>query len=50
MNSSDITALAGLRIDGRKPDELRTINTKLGLISKADGSAYYEQVKDESYK
>jgi polyribonucleotide nucleotidyltransferase len=34
----------GLRLDGRKPDELRKIRCKLGILSsRADGSAYYEQ-------
>lgn len=33
----------GLRIDGRRPDELRKIKCKLGVLSRADGSAYLEQ-------
>lgn len=33
----------GLRVDGRRPNEIRKINFKMGLFSRADGSAYYEQ-------
>jgi len=33
----------GLRIDGRRANELRKIRCKIGLFSRADGSAYYEQ-------
>ncbi len=43
MLHADILALAGLRVDGRRPDEMRTINHRLGVTPLADGSAYYEQ-------
>ncbi len=33
----------GLRVDGRRPEELRKIKCKLRVLSKADGSAYFEQ-------
>ena len=33
----------GLRVDGRRPDEIRKIRCKLGILTRADGSAYYEQ-------
>lgn len=33
----------GLRVDGRKPNEIRRIQCKLGLLSRADGSAYFQQ-------
>lgn len=33
----------GLRVDGRRPKELRKIEGKLGLIKQVDGSAYLEQ-------
>ncbi|KAL6047993.1 Exosome complex component RRP41 [Balamuthia mandrillaris] len=33
----------GLRLDGRKAEELRKIQCKLGIFSRADGSAYYQQ-------
>jgi exosome complex component RRP41 len=36
----------GLRIDGRKPDELRPIKIEVGVLSRADGSAYIEQGKN----
>jgi exosome complex component RRP41 len=37
----------GLRLDGRKPDELRPIKLEVGIISNADGSAYIEQGKNK---
>ena len=30
------------RLDGRKPDELRPIIAKAGVIERADGSAYFK--------
>ncbi|MBI5061227.1 MAG: exosome complex exonuclease Rrp41 [Candidatus Aenigmarchaeota archaeon] len=32
----------GIRIDGRKFDELRPIETKVGVLKNADGSAYFK--------
>jgi len=32
----------GLRLDGRKPDELRNIKIEAGVLENADGSAYVE--------
>jgi len=32
----------GLRIDGRKPDQLRPIKMEVGILKNADGSAYVE--------
>lgn len=32
----------GLRLDGRRPNELRVISSKLGQHSVADGSAFLE--------
>lgn len=37
----------GLRIDGRKPEELRPIKIEVGVLSNADGSAYIEQGKNK---
>lgn len=37
----------GLRVDGRKPDELRPIRMEIGLLANADGSAYIEQGKSK---
>ncbi|MGB9740799.1 MAG: exosome complex exonuclease Rrp41 [Candidatus Bathyarchaeia archaeon] len=37
----------GLRLDGRKPDELRPIKIDVGILSNADGSAYIEQGKNK---
>lgn len=37
----------GLRLDGRKIDELRPIKFEVGILSQADGSAYVEQGKNK---
>lgn len=37
----------GLRMDGRKPDELRSTKIKVGILGNADGSAYIEQGKNK---
>jgi len=37
----------GIRIDGRKIDELRPIKLSVGVLSNADGSAYIEQGKNK---
>ncbi len=37
----------GLRVDGRKKDELRPIKIMVGVLSNADGSAYIEQGKNK---
>jgi len=36
----------GLRVDGRKLDELRPIKLEVGVLDKADGSAYIEHGKN----
>ena len=33
----------GLRVDGRRPHELRKIDCKIGPLTQADGSAFLEQ-------
>ena len=37
----------GLRIDGRKPDELRPVKIEAGILKRADGSAYLEWGKNK---
>lgn len=37
----------GLRLDGRKPDELRPIKIEAGVLENADGSAYVEMGKNK---
>ncbi len=37
----------GLRLDGRKPDELRPIRIEAGVLKRADGSAYVEWGKNK---
>jgi exosome complex component RRP41 len=37
----------GLRLDGRKPDQLRPVKLEVGVIPNADGSAYVEQGKNK---
>ena len=43
MNLGDVLAIAGLRIDGRRSNELRQIKLKIGVSSSSDGSCYFEQ-------
>ncbi len=44
MQQSEILALAGLRLDGRRYNEIRTIKSKFGVMASADGSVYFELV------
>ncbi len=37
----------GIRLDGRKADELRPVKLEIGILSNADGSAYIEQGKNK---
>lgn len=37
----------GMRLDGRKFDELRTVKMEVGILPNADGSAYLEQGKNK---
>ncbi len=37
----------GIRVDGRKVDELRPVKLKVGVLGNADGSAYIEQGKNK---
>jgi len=39
----------GVRLDGRKPDELRPIKLEVGVLSNADGSAYIEQGEKQNF-
>nr|CAG4641960.1 EOG090X0BHT [Eurycercus lamellatus] len=43
MSGSEFLSDQGLRLDGRKPNELRRIRCSLGIFAQADGSAYLEQ-------
>ena len=43
MAGIELLSDEGFRIDGRKANELRQIQCKLGVFSQADGSAYLEQ-------
>lgn len=43
MQNAEILALAGLRVDGRRENEIRSIKYKFGVIPMADGSVYFEQ-------
>jgi len=44
-NMAGMTMLSdqGLRMDGRRPTELRKLSCRLGVFTQADGSAYIEQ-------
>ena len=37
----------GLRLDGRKPNELRSVKIEVGILPNADGSAYIEHGKNK---
>ena len=37
----------GLRVDGRRLDQLRPVRLEVGILDKADGSAYIEQGKNK---
>lgn len=39
----EFVSLAGLRVDGRRPNEVRRIRARLGVLPRTDGSAYFEQ-------
>lgn len=39
----DFISVAGLRVDGRRSEEVRRIRTRFALFQRVDGSAYYEQ-------
>lgn len=39
----------GLRLDGRKPDELRPIKLEVGVVPNTDGSAYIEHGKNKIF-
>ncbi|TYZ63549.1 hypothetical protein PybrP1_005222 [[Pythium] brassicae (nom. inval.)] len=39
----EFISVAGLRVDGRRSEEVRRIRTRFGLFQRVDGSAYYEQ-------
>lgn len=41
--NKELISRIGLRLDGRRPNELRRIRCKLGVFSQPDGSAYLEQ-------
>lgn len=41
--TQELISLDGLRIDGRRSTEVRKIRCGLGALTRADGSAYYEQ-------
>ncbi|XP_055905809.1 exosome complex component RRP41 [Eupeodes corollae] len=43
MSGFNLLSEQGLRLDGRRPHELRRIKCKLGVFSQPDGSAYIEQ-------
>ncbi|CAK1547738.1 unnamed protein product [Leptosia nina] len=43
MPGPELLSSQGLRLDGRRPDELRRIRCKLGVFTQPDGSAYLEQ-------
>ncbi|MBS7644718.1 MAG: exosome complex exonuclease Rrp41 [Candidatus Bathyarchaeia archaeon] len=45
--SEKLISKDGIRVDGRRLDELRPIKMEVGILDKADGSAYIEQGKNK---
>jgi len=43
MGTRELLSPEGLRVDGRRANELRQIKVNMGVLKRADGSAYYEQ-------
>ncbi|KAJ2723822.1 hypothetical protein GGI07_002361 [Coemansia sp. Benny D115] len=43
MSRKELLSPEGLRVDGRRVNELRRISCRASVLSSADGSAYYEQ-------
>ena len=43
MSKVEFVSPEGLRLDGRRPNEVRRIRCDMGVLARADGSAYYEQ-------
>jgi exosome complex component RRP41 len=43
MAGMELLSDQGLRLDGRRANELRQIRCRLGVFSQTDGSAYLEQ-------
>jgi len=43
MAGQELLSDQGFRLDGRKPNELRKIQCRLGVFGQSDGSAYLEQ-------
>ncbi|KAJ2340076.1 Exosome non-catalytic core component, partial [Coemansia erecta] len=43
MSRQELLSPEGLRIDGRRANELRRILCRASVLNTADGSAYYEQ-------
>eukprot|EP01043_Picozoa_sp_COSAG02_P118477 COSAG02_NODE_55069_length_292_cov_1.196891_1_plen_52_part_01 len=43
MSRQEYVSPEGLRLDGRRPGEVRRVRCSLGVLARADGSAMYEQ-------
>ncbi|KAJ1853790.1 Exosome non-catalytic core component [Coemansia sp. RSA 2703] len=43
MSRQELLSPEGLRVDGRRPNELRRISCRASVLSSSDGSSYYEQ-------
>ncbi|MCC6042142.1 MAG: exosome complex exonuclease Rrp41 [Candidatus Verstraetearchaeota archaeon] len=51
IKSKELTLISpdGRRLDGRRPDEIRELKIKAGILENADGSAYVEQGNTKIY-
>jgi exosome complex component RRP41 len=43
VSGGEFLSVAGLRVDGRRSEEVRRVRTRFGLFARVDGSAYLEQ-------
>ncbi|KAJ2840623.1 Exosome non-catalytic core component, partial [Coemansia sp. 'formosensis'] len=43
MSRQELLSPEGLRVDGRRANELRRISCRASVLNSADGSSYYEQ-------
>jgi len=42
MSRRELISIEGLRVDGRRPNEMRKLLSKVGVLAEADGSSYLE--------
>ena len=43
MSKLEYLSPEGLRLDGRRPGEMRKVRCKMGVLTRPDGSAFFQQ-------